>query len=90
MSSGDRGYQHNFLKTEFGLFGSAGFRHLAFMGKRGPRPQPTTLKALRGTIRTPDRRRGPDALAPGCRLVAPNYFTPLMRKRWRQILRDAR
>ena len=59
------------------------------MGKRGPRPQPTTLKALRGTIRTPDRRRGPDALAPGGRLVAPNYFTAAMRKRWRQILRDA-
>ena len=59
------------------------------MGKRGPRPQPTTLKALRGTIRTPDRRRGPDALAPGGRLVAPKYFTAVMRKRWRQILRDA-
>jgi phage terminase small subunit len=59
------------------------------MGKRGPRPQPTTLKALRGTIRTPDRRRGPDALALGGRLVAPKYFTPVMRKRWRQILQDA-
>jgi phage terminase small subunit len=59
------------------------------MGKRGPRPQPTTLKALRGTIRTPDRRRGPDALAPAGRLVAPKYFTAVMRKRWRQILRDA-
>ena len=59
------------------------------MGKRGPRSQPTTLKALRGTIRTPDRRRGPDALAPGGRIVAPKYFTAAMRKRWRQILHDA-
>ena len=59
------------------------------MGKRGPRPQPTTLKTLRGTTRTPDRRRGPDALAPGGRIVAPKYFTAAMRKRWRQILRDA-
>jgi phage terminase small subunit len=59
------------------------------MGKRGPRPQPTVLKTLRGTIRTPDRRRGPDALAPAGRPEPPDYFTPRMRERWAEILLQA-
>jgi hypothetical protein len=44
------------------------------MGKRGPRPQPTTLKAYAGRS---GRRIAAAArcLAPGGRLVAPKYFT---------------
>jgi phage terminase small subunit len=62
---------------------------LGCMGKRGPKPRPTVLKGLRGTLRTPDRRRGPDAMAPAGKLVPPKYFTPAMRKRWRQIIERA-
>jgi P27 family predicted phage terminase small subunit len=56
------------------------------MGKRGPRPQPTVLKAIRGTIRTKDRRRGPDAMAPAGRLEQPAHFDAGKRKRWAEIL----
>ncbi len=59
------------------------------MGKRGPKPRPTELKRLHHTIRTPDRKRGPDALAPGGALVPPKYFTPAMQERWAEILRLA-
>jgi phage terminase small subunit len=59
------------------------------MGKRGPRPQPTVLKGLRGTLRTKDRRRGPDALAPAGSLTVPGYFTSAQRARWEEILRAA-
>jgi phage terminase small subunit len=59
------------------------------MGKRGPKPRPTELKRLHHTIRTPDRKRGPDALAPGGGLVPPDYFTPAMQERWAEILRLA-
>jgi P27 family predicted phage terminase small subunit len=59
------------------------------MGKRGPKPKPTVMKELHQTIRTKDRRRGPDALAPGGGLVAPDYFTAELRARWAEILRLA-
>jgi phage terminase small subunit len=59
------------------------------MGKRGPRPRPTELKRLHHTLRTPDRRRGPDAMAPAGGLVPPNYFTAELRERWAEILRLA-
>ena len=59
------------------------------MGKRGPRPLPTAMKELRGTIKGSDRRRGPDALAPGNLSRPPAGFTPAQKRRWRQILADA-
>ena len=59
------------------------------MGKRGPKPRPTTLKELHGTVRTPDRRRGPDALAPGVIGEPPGHLTDAQKGRWVQAVRDA-
>jgi phage terminase small subunit len=50
---------------------------------------PTAIKEMRGTVKGSDRRRGPDALAPGALSRPPAGFTPAQKRRWRQILADA-
>ena len=58
------------------------------MGKRGRRPQPTSLKRLHGTFRA-DRVKGPEPLAPGLLLEAPPWLDERQAVRFAEILRDA-
>ena len=58
------------------------------IGKRGRRPQPTSLKRLHGTFRA-DRVKGPKLLAPGLLREAPPWLDERQAVRFAEILRDA-
>jgi P27 family predicted phage terminase small subunit len=57
----------------------------ALMGRRGPKPEPTNLRILRGNPgrrRLPDREVQPDATPPAC----PDHLDDEARREWNRVI----
>jgi P27 family predicted phage terminase small subunit len=57
------------------------------MGLRGPRPQPTAIKVMRGTFRADRANVGEPPALPVSSLAAPSWLDGEGRKVWRRLVR---
>jgi phage terminase small subunit len=57
--------------------------------RRGPKPKPTELKKMAGTLQPCRAPSGPEPVAPGAIQSPPGHFSARQREIWQQTLADA-